>query len=242
MRRTIVWRVAVGAALATTCLSLAACGGEATSSRTVTVTGATSTPAPPTTPAVTAPTVTVIQTAPATTAPAAPEPPEDDRVLVDRPADFPNGGESFLLARLDRDIARRCTREPDADRSRGSIAGIVCETRSVYGARSYYELFRSRVGMEASYSRYREANGVPVARGQCVPAGGGGRVPGDAPWGFGSEAPSEGRVMCFRSAGNVWFITSIERINVLAFATAQRFGSVDRFWRTVGLPSEDPIG
>jgi hypothetical protein len=229
MRGTIARRGAAAGTIAALCAALTACGGEATSERTVTVTSASSTPAPP--PATTTGSLPVI------TAPT-----DEDRVLVDRPAGFPNTGEAFLLARLDDDIARRCTREAAADRSRGSIAGIVCETRTVYGARSYYELFRSRPALEASYSRYRRANDVPVARGQCVPAGGGGRVPGDAPWGFGAESPSEGRVMCFRSSGNVWFITSIDDINVLAFATARRFGAVDRFWRSVGLPSEDPTG
>lgn len=231
-------RATTGVVVAALCLALVACGGEtSSSSRTVTVTTATpATTAPLTTP----PAITTTATPP--TAPADPAAPGDDTVLVDRPPGFPNTGERFLLARLDRDIARRCTREAPGDRSRGSIAGLVCETRSVYGARSYYELFRNRVGMEASYGRYREANDVPVARGQCVPAGGGGRVPGDAPWGFGAEAPSEGRVMCFRANGQVWFITSVEKINVLAFATAQRFGAVDRFWRNVGLPSRTPVG
>jgi hypothetical protein len=243
MRGTIVWRATGGAAVAAACLALVACGGETTSSRTVTVTSTTPVTTPATTPAETTLATTAQATPPPPpSAPVDPVPPEDDAVLVDRPANFPNTGERFLLARLDRDIARRCTREASADRSRGSIAGLVCETQSVYGARSYYELFRNRVGMEASYGRYRQANGVPVARGQCVPAGGGGRVPGDAPWGFGPEAPSEGRVMCFRTNGRVWFITSVEKINVLAFATAQRFGAVDRFWRNVGLPSRTPVG
>lgn len=253
MRGVVVRRAAAGAVVAALGLGLAACGGETTSQRVVTVTSSASVPAPPTSaPVVTAPPVTVTvvtspeplptDTVPVVTAPAEPDPPADPEVLVDRPAGFPNGGEAFLLARLDPDIARRCTRETDADRSRGSIAGIVCETRSSYGARSYFELFRNLRGMEASYSRYRAANDVPVARGQCAPAGGGGRVPGDGTWGFGENARNQGRLMCFRADGDVWFITSIESTNILAFATAPRLGPVDRFWRSVGVPSRDPVG
>ncbi len=237
---TVRRRVAAGGALLGACALLAACGGETTSPRTVTVTSSPSVPAPlpttpsvPTTPDVTAPPATVEVTTPA---------PLEPEVLVDRPAGFPNGGERFLLERLEPDVARRCTRESDDDRSRGSIAGIVCETQSAYGARSYFELFRNLNGLEAGYSRHRAANGVPVARGQCAPAGGGGRVPGDGTWGFGENAPNQGRLMCFRADGRVWFITSVESTNVLAFAVARRFGQVDRFWRSVGVPSRDPVG
>lgn len=249
MRGLGVRRVAAGAVLAGACLGLAACGGESSGQRTVTITSEASVPAPPpptapavTTPAVTAPPATVEATTPTVPDPTTPVEPEEPEVLVDRPADFPNGGERFLLVRLDPDVARRCTREADSDRSRGSIAGIVCETQAAYGARSYFELFRNLNGLEASYSRYRSANGVPVARGQCAPAGGGGRVPGDGTWGFGETARNQGRLMCFRANGRVWFITSVESTNVLAFAVAPRFGAVDRFWRSVGVPSRDPVG
>ncbi|MGD9571989.1 MAG: hypothetical protein AB7V62_08905 [Thermoleophilia bacterium] len=251
MRGTSIGRVAAAVAIGGLAVALAACGGESTAQRTVTVTSAASVPAPPpatTAPVVTAPPVTSLTepeplptaTVSTVTAPAEPTTPADPEILVERPADFPNGGEQFLLARLEPDIQRRCTRESDADRSRGSVAGLICETASAYGARSYYELFRSRRGLEVSYGRYRSANGVPVARGECAPAGGGGRVPGDGTWGFGPSAPTKGRLMCFRSNGNVWFITSVESINVLAFATAKKFGDVDRFWRSVGVPSEQP--
>ncbi len=252
MRGTSMGRVAVAIGVAGLALGLAACGGESSAQRTVTVTSAASVPAPPpttTAPVVTAPPPTETlsgpdplptETVPMVTAPEEPATPEEPEVLVERPAGFPNGGEQFLLARLEPDIQRRCTRESQGDRSRGSIAGIICETASAYGARSYYELFRNQRGLEVSYGRYRSANGVPVARGECAPAGGGGRVPGDGTWGFGPSAPTKGRLMCFRSNGNVWFITSVESINVLAFATAKKFGDVDRFWRSVGVPSEQP--
>lgn len=223
------------AAAAAMCAALAACGEDPVSERTVTVTTATTVPAR--TAATATPATTTATTSPGATTTG----PGGDPVLAGRPDDFPTTGERFLLDRLDRDIARRCTREPEEDRSRGTIAGLSCETQAVYGARSYFELFRNRVAMEAAYSRYRSANHVPVARGQCVPPNGGGRVPGDAPWGFGTEAPSEGRVMCFRADGEVWFVTSVEKINVLAFATADRFGPIDRFWRTVGIPGAEPL-
>lgn len=223
----MAWAVA----LAVLCLGVAACDDEPSSERTVTVTDP----------------VAATAAAAATTAPAATTPPATttgapDTPLTERPAGFPTTGERFLLARIDPDIARRCTREAPEDRSDDAIAGITCETTSVYGVRSYFELFRNRVDMETAYGRYRDANDVPVAGGQCVPPGGGGRVPGEAPWGFGAEAPSEGRVMCFRGGGEIWFVTSVEKANILAFARAERFGALDRFWRTAGIPRAEPVG
>jgi hypothetical protein len=47
-------------------------------------------------------------------------------------------------------------------------------------------------------------------------------------------------VQCYRRAGAIRFVTSLDRIHVLAIATAPRFGAVDRFWRTVGLPDARP--
>lgn len=206
--------VIAAAGVALVAAAVAACGDDASAGLTVTVTDA----AAPAAPA-------------ASTAP-----------LVERPPDFPTTGERFLLRRVAPDVARRCTREADGDRSEGSIAGIVCQTQAVYGVESYFELFRNRVATEAAYGSARDAAGVPVARGQCVPPGGGGRAPGDATWGFGADAPSQGRVMCFREGDEVWFVTSVEAINVIAFARAPRFGALDRFWRTVGIPSVEPIG
>ena len=231
MRDGTAGRMARAAALAVLCLGAAACDDEPSAERTVTVTD----PAVATAPATTAAAAT---TAPAATTPAT----TPDTPLTERPAGFPTTGERFLLARIDPDIARRCTREAPEDRSDDAIAGITCDTESVYGVRSYFELFRSRVAMETSYGRVRDANDVPVASGQCVPPGGGGRVPGEAPWGFGAEAPSEGRVMCFRDGGEIWFVTSVEKANVLAFARSDRFGALDRFWRTAGIPRAEPAG
>ncbi len=240
-------------ALAVLCLALVACGEDSWGPGAMTAPGVapastTAAPFPTSGEALTAPTTPdPVVTAPTTPDPAAtasttPEvAPEEAEVLVERPDGFPNGGERFLIERLDRDVARRCTREPAGRLSKGALAGLDCDTLALFGARSSYELFRSRAAMEAAYGRYREAWKVPVARGQCVPAGGGGSVPGDATWGFGRRSPSEGRVMCYRAGGDVWFVTSIEKIRVLAFARAPRFGAVSRFWRSVGLPTEKPL-
>jgi hypothetical protein len=224
------------AGLAALCAMLTACAEDAVGPA---ATAASRVPA--TTPAATGatpPATAAVAPAPRTT-PAAPGAATDPEP-VDRPAGFPATGEAFLLTRLDRDVARRCTRRPGAELSAGAIAGVDCAAPSADGVRSSYELFRTRVAMEVAYGRIRAANGVPVARGQCVPPGGGGRVPGDAPWGYGAGAPGQGRVMCFRDGGEVRFVTSIEALNVLAFASAERFGAADRFWRTVGLPSPRP--
>lgn len=189
------------------CLGAAGCGGDDAAG-----------PASPTPPA-----------ASTSTAPAA------DTGAVERPPGFPNGGERAMLARLDPGVARLCTRTGPAGRSASAVAGITCRTAAGYGASARYELFSSRAAMADAYGAIRAANGVPVASGRCVPAGGGGRVPGDAPWGFG-RGRDEGRVQCYRSREGVRFVTSLDRINVIAIATAPRFGAVDRFWRTVGLP------
>lgn len=174
-------------------------------------------------------------TAPAPTAPGAATAPAPTRP----PPGFPNRGERFLLARLDPGIAPLCSRARAALRSDEAVAGLTCDTAAEHGAAARYELFRSRRALAAAYGAIRTANGVPVAGGGCVPPGGGGRVPGDAPWGFG-RGRDEGRVQCYRRAGAIRFVTSLDRIRALAILTAPRFGAVDRFWRTTALPDPRP--
>ncbi|WP_217913164.1 hypothetical protein [Miltoncostaea marina] len=199
------------AAAAAACLLAAGCGGDGDA-------------APPGD-AATAPATTAAATAPA----------------VPRPAGFPDGGERFLLARLEPRLARLCGRAPAASRSAGAVAALACRSAGELGAAARFELFPARAALVAAYGRLRAANGVPVASGQCVPAGGGGRVPADGPWGFGSGR-DEGRVMCFRAGGVVRVVTTVERIRTLAWTAAPRFGDAVRFWRGPGIPSLRPPG
>ena len=258
MRRTpVICSVVVAVAGA---FALSGCGGT-TTVVTITTGGQTTGPetTAPTTPGTTtggdtqgAPTdttaerttLTALPTAPTQTATVPTETSSDpDDVLVDRPADFPNGGEKYLLARLDPDVARRCTRQRADSLSRGAVAGLYCDTSGALGATAFYDLFPNRARLDASYGRYRRGNNVPLAQGQCVPGADKtpSSIPAEGTWNF-ARRPGvvQGRVMCFKSDDKVWLVTSHEAIRTLSFFSATRRKPVNDFWYGPGFPTTDP--
>ena len=156
---------------------------------------------------------------------------------VDRPADFPSGGEAFLLERVPQEVADQCTRESDDERSAEAIAGLTCDVTDTLGAKAYYELFRNRAGMEDTYERYRSANDVPVDAGGCVRATAA-DLPGETAWHFNSTPNTEqGRSMCFRRDrdGSFWVIWTEDRYNAMGFATNKdSYRPVARYFAEVG--------
>lgn len=189
-------------------------------------------------------TLTALPTAPTQTATAPPGTSTDpDDVLVERPANFPNGGEAFLLARLDPDVARRCTRQRADSLSRGAVAGLYCDTSRALGATAFYDLFPTRARLEASYGRYRRGNDVPLAEGQCVPGPKKtpSSIPAEGTWTFAQRPRTvQGRVMCFKSDDKVWLVTSHDAIRTLSFFSATRRKPVNDFWYGPGFPTTDP--
>lgn len=257
MRRAL--RTGAGAALATiACLTVAACGGEET---VVTVTGP-----PPTTGSTTTaqtPTTTADTTAGTTSTPATvqttllPPPTQPatttdpatttsgDEPAVDRPADFPNGGEAYILARLHPDVAPHCTREDPDSRARGSVAGLYCDLRDSLGGSIYYDLFPRRAATAAAYHRYRRANDVPLGRGECTPAESSGRrptaLPSEGTWSYTSdEATAQGRVMCFKANSRVWLVTSHDKVRVISFVSGTTRRQASDLWFGPAFPSVDP--
>ena len=125
-------------AVAAAALALAGCGGVGP----VTAPDTDATPPP----------ITGTETTGTTTAPL-PDP--NTKVLVERPAGFPNKGEAFMLARLHPQVARRCTRAKTDTRATGSVAGLACDTERAYGVTAYYNLFPSRPAVGAARRRRR---------------------------------------------------------------------------------------
>ncbi len=224
-------------------LALAGCGGTTTVvPASAPTTAGTTAPAPPATDTRTAPPRTALPTPPTTDAQTTPATGEDG-ARIRRPAGFPNGGEAYLLARLDPAVAPYCTREPSASRAGGSVAGLYCATAGRFGVDAYYDLFPTRARLEASYGRYRRANDVPLDSGDCVPGPGvrASGIPSEGTWGYATNtARREGRVMCFRSDGRVWLVTSHNRIRTLSFFAADRRRQVNDFWYGAGFPSLTP--
>jgi hypothetical protein len=138
-------------------------------------------------------------------------------------------------------VRERCTREPVRDRSRGAIAGVVCETRSALGAKSWYELFPSVRALEASYARYRSAQDVPIGVRNC-PNVRQPPLPGETTWFYRQERDDiQGRVMCFReSDGDYWLIWTHESLRAMGFATARRYLSASVYWTRQGSLTEAP--
>jgi len=86
-------------------------------------------------------TLTALPTAPTQTATAPPGTSTDpDDVLVERPANFPNGGERFLLAARPRRRPPLYRQRADS-LSRGAVAGLYCDTAGALGATAFYDLF-----------------------------------------------------------------------------------------------------
>ncbi|MEQ9335604.1 MAG: hypothetical protein RJQ03_00260, partial [Miltoncostaeaceae bacterium] len=174
--------------------------------------------------------------APAAAAGAGPE--DTGGVLVERPGDFPNGGERFLLARLDPEVARRCTRALADSLSRGAVAGLFCDGREAFGSAIHYELFPTRLATEDAYGRYRRANDVPLATGDCLagPTPGPATPPAEASWRRGAPLGA-GRAMCFAGTEGRWLVSSHPPIRTLTFLLGDRAGALRDLWRERAAPS-----
>lgn len=158
------------------------------------------------------------------------QPPTDAR--VERPDDFPNGGEAYLLDHLNPDVARHCTREDPDSLSRGAVAGLFCDTTAVFGARAFYDLFPNQDRMDASYGRYREAHDVPPNVGRCIP---GRRATFRTPCENSlilNEDPTQvvGRMMVYDEAGETWMIAGLNPLRTLVFLTGPGTREVAGFW------------
>lgn len=243
-------RVAVGlAAILAGMAALAGCDATSTVPPTAAppaTTGATTGTAASTAAAGTT-TTTVTSTAPHTDLPTPPTagtaPATTGDVRVRRPAGFPNGGEAFVLARLDPAIRPYCTREPAGSRASDAVAGVYCATRERWGVDAYYDLFPNRADLEASYGRYRRANGVPLDSGDCVPGPGirASSIPAEGRWGYAdSGRRTAGRVMCFKAGGRVWLVTSHTSTRILSFFAADRRRPLTDFWYGAGFPALRP--
>lgn len=211
-------------AVAAAAMALAGCGGVGP----VTAPDTDATPPP----------ITGTETTGTTTAPL-PDP--NTKVLVERPAGFPNKGEAFMLARLHPQVARRCTRAKTDTRATGSVAGLACDTERAYGVTAYYDLFPSRAAMEAAYGRYRRANGVPLEAGTCFPPVGkrrGAPLPAEGPWRAGGTLGA-GRAMCVRAGDRVWLVTD-HPARMIAYLAAPTRQPLVPFWRTTGAPTVHP--
>lgn len=180
-----------------------------------------------------------------TTGPAPPDasadagPEDTGGVLVERPAGFPDGGERFLLARLDPEIARRCTRALTDSLSRGAVAGLFCDGREDLGAAIHYELFRSRLATEDAYGRYRRANDVPLAAGDCLRAGGDAAPAAESGWRLGAPLGA-GRAMCFAATRGRWLVSSHPPIRTLTFLLGDDSGALRRLWVRRAAPAVRP--
>jgi hypothetical protein len=217
--------VAAGAAL------LAGCGGGGTT--TVTVTTDTTATAP-----VASQTFTPVatdapptDTAPATETapPAATAPPADTTSLIERPT----GAESALLAQLRPEVAARCTRESDSNRTPSARAGLYCDLRPTDRVQAYYESFGSRDQTDVVYATWRRRTGVPSSSGgRCVPLD---RLPAETTWRYGN-GPIEGRIVCYRGgSGRFWIVWSDPGHRAMGWIRAASYADAADFWRSTGL-------
>jgi hypothetical protein len=228
--------LALVGAVTSTALALAGCDGTTT-----VVTPATTTASPPG--AGTAPATTQerprMSPSTATRPPAAVAPDDTGGVLVERPGDFPNRGEAFILARLHPEIARRCTRADADSIAAGAVAGLACETEAAFDVAAFYDLFPTAVSAAGAYGRYRRANGVPLERGNCLAAGAGAAsLPAEGAWRAG-RALGAGRAMCFRAGERVWLVSS-HPARVITYLSAPTRGPLAPFWRAAGAPTARP--
>lgn len=218
--RPTTMRTAAVLAVVAACAGTAACGGEeAAGPETVTVTREAE-PA---------------DTVPTTLDPLDEEPPpQDDRTLPERPADFPNGGEAFVLARLSPGIdAERCTREPADARSDGAIAGVYCDLEQTDGVLAYYDLFRDAGTALDAYDAIRRSRDLAADSGGCRPE----HAEGEGPWSW-SVSGEEGRVACFRREGRSWYVWVQPAMRAVGFASADGPAAADAFWNADGLLRE----
>lgn len=226
-------------------LALSGCGGTSTvvpaGDATGTSTNPTTAPADRPAGATTRETETETPAAPSTTAPVAPAPAPDDTggVLVERPGDFPNRGEAFILARLHPDVARRCTRADPGTTAAGAVAGLQCDTEPAFGVAAFYDLFPTTALTAGAYGRYRRANGVPLEQGNCLaPRTRQRALPAEGAWRAG-RALGGGRAMCLRSGDRVWLVSS-HPARIIAYLSAPTRAPLAPFWRTTGAPTARP--
>lgn len=156
---------------------------------------------------------------------------EGDDALVDRPADFPNGGEAFLLARLAPGVDElRCTREPADALTDGAIAGIWCDLGDTDGVQVYYDLFRNARAMQRAYASIRSSQGLSPNQGPCE----GAARTGEGPWTW-DPTGENGRIACFRKNNRLWYMWAQPSQRAIGFARGTDAAAVESYWLALGL-------
>lgn len=228
--------VVAGAAL------LAGCGGGGTTTVTVTTDSTASTPTasqtftpvgtatgPPTDTAPVTETAPPTETAPSTET----APPTTTTSLVERPGDFPTGAEAALLSQLRQEVADRCTRESESNRTPSARAGLYCDLRPTDRVQAYYESFGSRGQTDVVYAAWRRRTGVPSSSGgRCVPRD---SLPAETTWRYGN-GPIEGRILCYHGgSGRYWIVWSDPGHRAMGWIRAASYADAADFWRSTGL-------
>ncbi|HWH14414.1 MAG TPA: hypothetical protein VNT51_06685, partial [Miltoncostaeaceae bacterium] len=173
----------------------------------------------------TTPTAPQVPTVPTTTTPPATT---GGTPTVARPADFPTAAEQDLLDRLETDIPPRCTRSTAENASTGVTASVFCDLRSADGVLAYFETFPDRRTMLAVYSSLRTGQEIRSDVRRCDRAGV--TLPGEGPWNVGGSGPNRGRVMCFRSRTNFWYVWTQDDVRAMGWAYGPRLPRVRDFW------------
>lgn len=205
--------------------------GEADDASLETVTVTTQTPSP--SPGTTAPDDDTLTTMPSSTVSTTPAEtgPETGEGPVDRPPDFPNGGEAFVMSHLSTGIDdSRCTRETGDALTDTAVAGVICELEVTDGVTAYYDLFASTAAMARAYASIRSSQGLTPNSARCVAP----RTRGETTWTW-DDTGERGRIACFRKNGQSWFVWSQPSTRTIGFARGPRVQDVDAYWRTHGL-------
>ena len=201
--------------------------GEADDASVETVTVTTGTPTPG--PGTTAPDDDTLTTTPSSTVSTTPAEPGEDP--VDRPPDFPNGGEAFVMSQLSSGIDdSRCTRETEDALTDTAVAGVICELEVTDGVTAYYDLFASTTAMARAYVSIRSSQGLTPNSARCVPP----RTRGETTWTW-DDTGERGRIACFRKNGQSWLMWSQPTTRTIGFARGGRIRDTYAYWRAHGL-------
>ena len=150
---------------------------------------------------------------------------------VDRPPDFPNGGEAFVMSHLSTGIDdSMCTREPEDALTDTAVAGVICELEATDGVTAYYDLFASTAAMTRAYASIRSSQGLTPNSARCVPP----RTRGETTW-TRDDTGERGRIACFRKNGQSWLMWSQPTTRTIGFARGGRIRDTYAYWRTHGL-------
>ena len=120
-----------------------------------------------------------------------------------------------------------CRATPDRQRARDAIASVAC-TPSRGVDIVWYELFGNRADANAYYEHARRGAGAPrVSGGDCRTKG------GEGPYDDGTMG---GRLLCYKSGGNIWFVWTDSALDVVATAAwgGRNYRSVYKWWAKAG--------